>query len=103
MRSQIWPAWRTTRAAMLKNARRKRLPRQRRNSRGQDVTANPAGHVVGERAGVPPQPVPEEVPHGGVDEPEVLLELTDGVFGDPAAPARCASTSAAGRPGRAGW
>src|SRR5690606_9152022 len=50
----------------------------------QEVVADPAGHVVGQGAGVPPQPVPEEVADRGVDEPEVLFELTDGVFGDPA-------------------
>ena len=85
MRSQSWRAWRTTRAATLKNASRSRLPRQRRNSRGRTWYADPAGDVVGEGAGVPPQPVPEEVLDRGVDEPEVFLELTDGVFGDPAA------------------
>ncbi len=63
---------------------------------GQEAVADPAGDVVGQRAGVPPQPVPEEVLDGGVDEPEVLLELADCALWDPPRSRCCASTSAAG-------
>ena len=51
----------------------------------QTEVTDPAGSVVRKRASVPPQPVPEEVLHWRVDQPEVFFELTDGVLWDPAA------------------
>ena len=52
---------------------------------GQGEVSSQRAVLWARRAGVPPQPVPEEVLQWGVVEPEVLFQLADGVFGDPAA------------------
>ena len=53
MCNQSVRVWRTTRAATLKNARRSRFPRQRRNFPWQGEVSDPAGDVVGQGGGVP--------------------------------------------------
>ena len=51
---------------------------------GQGENLHPASGVVGERARVPPQPVPVEVVERRVVQPEVFFQAADGVFGEPA-------------------
>ena len=67
----------------------------------QGESLDPAGNVVGQGGGVPPQPVAEEVLQRGVLEPEVGFQLADGVFGDAARSRWWASTISAG-PNNAG-